>query len=116
MRLLYSRQTHPQRAPFANLAFHLNAATRRGDDPIRDRQPQTHPPSASFRGEKGVKDVLAMLGRDPAPGVGDAQFDESSLVRRVNGELAPLGHGIFGVAHHIQNHLLQLIRGDEHER
>jgi hypothetical protein len=27
-----------------------------------------------------------------------------------------LGHRICGVAHQIQNHLLQLIRGDEDER
>ena len=57
-----------------------------------------------------------MLCRDPTPGVGDVQFDELSLLRRANHQFTPLGHRIFGVAHHIQKHLLQLIRGDQDQR
>ena len=82
------------------------------DDAVRDRQAESRAHAHLLGGEERVEDLRQVLLGDAHPGIDHLDGDGVGVVAEVDGELAPLGHGVLGVGIEVGEHLHHLVGVD----
>src|SRR5580692_531464 len=110
------RQREREYRAAAGIGPRHDRAAVRLDDGARDRQTDAH--ALSLGRDERLKQLRADLGRDSRPGIGNADFDHIFAHRQSgDDQFAPFDvfHRIDGVAHQIEQNLLDLHLVGEHE-
>ncbi len=117
-------EVHGERRALPRRALDADVAAALFDDPVHGSQPQAGAAADRLGGEERLEQPGLHLLRHPAAGIRDRELDVRTRWQRAAGgtgavaghlrggnrDAAAVGHGVAGVGHQVQQHLLDLRR------